>query len=134
MTRSIAMAKWPTVAILLALVLLGPQAQADEAIRYVFAKAGPDGGLVYLIDGSRFREDQLPAFFEENRRDWPKDGVQVRVVFRSDVSLQWFDYGCRSFRIRGFSNIRCYSGSVRTGRAIEIKPVGEVIALPVERW
>ena len=134
MTGVLTVPNWSTAVIWLGLALHAGQAQADEAHRYILAKLGSDGELVYLINGLHYRQDELPAFFEENRTDWPKKEVQLRVVFRSDVSLAWFDYGCRSFRIRGFENIRCYSGSLTTGRAVELKPVGEVIALPTERW
>lgn len=120
--------------IVLSLSLLGGTAQAGESIRYVFAEPGSGGHLVYIVNGSRFAEEELPAFFDENRRDWPKSEVELRVIFRNDVSLAWFDYGCRSFSIRGFKSIRCYSGSERTGRAREMKGVGDVISLPVERW
>ncbi len=108
--------------------------RADDDVKYVFARMGDDDSLVYRINGRDFAEEQLPDFFRSNERQWSKSSVELRVVFRNDVSLAWFDYGCRSFRIRGFKRIHCYAGSERTGKAIRLKAAGDVLVLPKYRW
>lgn len=118
----------------LLLLLLGTPVHGNDSIRYVFAELGSDGAMDYRLDGKNLKEDQLPAYFRENRKKWPLAGVEIRVVFRGTVSLDWFGYACRSFRIRGFQNIRCFAGNDDTGKAIEMHEKGQLVQLPGQRW
>lgn len=118
----------------LLLLMLGTPAHGNENIRYVFAQLGSDGTMDFRLDGKSLREDQLPAYFRANRKAWPLAGIEIRVVFRGSVPLDWFGYACRSFRIRGFQNIRCFAGNDETGKAIEMREVGQLVELPDQRW
>lgn len=114
--------------------VLSLEAHANNNIRYVFAKLGSDGTMDYRLDGKVFKEEQLPSYFRENRAKWPLVGIELRVVFRGDVSLDWFGYGCRSFKVRGFRNIHCLVGNDGSGKAVEMNEVGPLVVLPEEKW
>lgn len=112
--------------------VISPAFAAGE-VRYIFAKSGSDGELTFTVAERRMREDELYGFFQDHKEMWPKDKVELRVIFSNSVSLAWFEYGCRYFNNRGFKNIRCYSASEESRKAVEMKAV-DSLNLPPGKW
>lgn len=123
-----------SVLLLLLCLFATGSAEAADAIGYVYAKREGSSELIYRIDGRSFDEDELGAYFRENRDRWPKAGMELRLVFDGDVPLAWFHYAVRTFKFLGFKSVRCFSGSVSSAQATEITEVGQAVALPEDRW
>ncbi|TNJ32972.1 hypothetical protein [Arenimonas terrae] len=121
-------------AIFLLLSCASSRAAAVDVVRYVYAKKAGAVDLVYRVDGKSFNESELSPYFRANTKRWPRDTLELRLVFDGDVPLAWFHHARRTFIFLGFEKIRCFSGSAESGKAIEIEEVGQSIALPEGGW
>jgi hypothetical protein len=123
-----------TLVVFVLLLTIGFDVAAEDKVRYIYARRTGEADLVFVADGKSFNEQELRIYLKKNSVGWPREGTELRLVFDGNVPISWWNHSWRAIRFLGFSNVRCYAGSIDSGRAVEIEEVGPSIALPDQRW
>jgi hypothetical protein len=106
----------------LALALVSSCLSAGED-KVIFIRESPTN-LIYVIGGASISSDELSGYFSKHRGNWSLRDTEVKVVLPQDASFNSFFYAKARLQAVGFSHLRFFVQSPRTGKIVQIQTVG----------